>query len=168
MVICHHGFPVIVPSCLLISESFSCFSLGPKCFLIAIIRQCVNFLWSLLLHKNENLQVFLVHIYLHGWCIFQLQKMSKVHWHEVTWTWIQSWIFLLHMANHLFCCTWSTNILVHFVGWFFHTLHTLAIQWVPNYHINMISSNVLSLGSFFSQVRPLDTLWGQLYYTLPP
>ena len=30
----------------------------------------------------------------------------------------------------------------------------------------MISSNILSLGSLFSQRRILDTLWGELHYTL--
>ena len=66
----------------------------------------------------------------------------------------------------------STNqrnsILVHFVDWFFHALQTLANQWLVNYHISMISSYILSLGSFFSQHRPFDTLWFHLHYTLTP
>ena len=43
-------------------------------------------------------------------------------------------------------------------------LQTLANQRLPNYNINMISS----IGSFFSQHRPLDILWGRLDYTLTP
>ena len=65
----------------------------------------------------------------------------------------------------------STNqrnsILVHFVDWLFHALQTLANQWLSNYHIS-ISSNILTLGSFFSQHRTFDTLWFQLHYTLTP
>ena len=41
-------------------------------------------------------------------------------------------------------------------------------QWLSNYHISMISSNILSLGSFFSQNWPSDTPWFQLHYTLTP
>ena len=48
----------------------------------------------------------------------------------------------------------------------FHALQTLANQWHPNFHINMIFSNILSLGSFFSQHPSLDTFMGQLHYTL--
>ena len=59
---------------------------------------------------------------------------------------------LLQMANRLFTLRFSTNhsnsILVHFVGCLCHALQTLANQWLPNYHVNMISSNILSLGSF--------------------
>ena len=84
---------------------------------------------------------------------------------------IQSWRVLFHLANHLFftvriSTNYNNSILVHFVCWLFHALQTLANQWLPNYHIKMISSNILSLGSFFSQHRPLDTLWGRLHYTL--
>ena len=88
-------------------------------------------------------------------------------------TWMQSWRFLLLMSNHLFptmriSTNHSSNLLVHLVGWFFHPLQNLSNQWPSNYHKNMISSNILSLGSFFSQHRPLDTFWGLLYYTLTP
>ena len=61
---------------------------------------------------------------------------------EGTETWIQSWRILLHIANHLFFTvriSKSNNncILIHFVGWVFHA--------------KMISSNILSLFSLFSQ-----------------
>ena len=81
--------------------------------------------------------------------------------------------FLLHMVNHLFFIVRTTtnhhsnSILVHFVGWLFLALQTLANQWLPNYHKN-IFSNILSLDSFFSQHRPLDILWGRLRYILTP
>ena len=64
------------------------------------------------------------------------------------------------LANHSNC------IFVHFLGWFFLAMQTLANQWLPTYHINIISSNILSLGSFFFQHQPLDTLLGRLHYTL--
>ena len=60
------------------------------------------------------------------------------------------------------------NILVHFIDSLFHALQTLANQWIRNYNISMISSNILSLGSFFSKHRPFDTLWVQLLTTLTP
>ena len=77
------------------------------------------------------------------------------------------------MANHLFfrvenSTNHSNNIIVEFVDWLSHELQTLANQWHSNYSINKISSNILSLGSFFSQHQLLDTLWGQLYYALTP
>ena len=69
-------------------------------------------------------------------------------------TWIQLWRFLLDIVNHLFflkkISTDSNSILFHFVGWLFHVLKTLVNQWLLNYHINMISSNKLSLAFFFS------------------
>ena len=58
--------------------------------------------------------------------------------------------------------------LVHFVDWLFYVLQTLVSQWLPNYHISMISSNILFLSSFFSQHWPFDTLWIQLHYTKIP
>ena len=61
----------------------------------------------------------------------------------------------------------SNSILVHF-DQHFHTLQTLANQRLPNYHINMISSNILPLGSFFPHCQLLDTLQGRLHYTLTP
>ena len=105
-----------------------------------------------------------------GWRVSRLQRCPKRNWAGIR-TRIQSRRFLLHMFNHLFCkvrisINHSISILVHFVGWLFHTLQTLANQWLPNYHINMISSNILFLDSFSSQHRPLDTLWGWLYNTL--
>ena len=58
----------------------------------------------------------------------------------------------------------SNSILVLFIGWFFHALQILANQWLPNYLINMISSNIFSLCSFFSQHQPLDTHWSRSHY----
>ena len=104
---------------------------------------------------------------------FPVAKMSKAQYRTGIEIWIQSWRFLLYMDNHFFFIVrinknQRTSILVHFVGWLFHVLQTLANQWLPNYNINMISSNILLLGSFFSQHRPFDTLWVQLHYTLTP
>ena len=81
------------------------------------------------------------------------------------------WQYLSCIANHLFytvriSMNYSNSILVHFFGQLFHAIQTLANQCRPNYDINMISSNILSLGSFFSQNQPLDTLWVQFHYTL--
>ena len=45
------------------------------------------------------------------------------------------------------------SILVHFVDWLFHALQTLSNQWLSNYHTSMISSNILSLGSFFGNMK---------------
>ena len=62
---------------------------------------------------------------------------------------------ILHMSNHLFFTlrvskNHSNSIRVNFVGWqFFHTLQSLANQWLPKYHINIISSDNLSLDSVF-------------------
>ena len=82
--------------------------------------------------------------------------------------WIQSWKFLLHMDNHLFFEVWvrthhRNRVLVQFFGWLFYTLQTLTNQWLSNDHINMISSNILHLGCFFSLRRPFDTLWIRSY-----
>ena len=81
--------------------------------------------------------------------------------------------FCLHMAYHLFFIVrinahYRNSILVLFVGSLFHAFQTLANQWLPNYHMNMISYSKLSLAAFFSQDWPLDTPWGQLHYTLTP
>ena len=78
-------------------------------------------------------------------------------------TWMQSSRFLFHMADDLFftmkiCMNHSNSIHIDFGGWLFHALQMLANHWLPDYHINMLSSNILSLGSFFFQHRPLDTL----------
>ena len=59
------------------------------------------------------------------------------------------------------------SILVPFFDWLFDALQTLANQQLRNFNLS-ISSNVLFLGSFFSQYRPFDTLWVQLHYTLTP
>ena len=47
-------------------------------------------------------------------------------------------------------------------------LQTLANQRPPNYHINMVSSNKLTLGFFFRQHRSLDKFWGHLHSILTP
>ena len=75
----------------------------------------------------------------------------------------------LHMANHLsfsvrLITNHSNSILVLFIGWLFQALQILANQWLPNYLINMISSNIFSLCSFFSQHQPLDTHWSRSHY----
>ena len=124
-------------------------------------RFCLRFLRSLFFsqlkwpfqnHKNKNSQWFPVCIYPHGWRVSQLQRCPKNNGAKIE-TWIQSWRFLLHMAIYLFLTVristnHSNSILVHFVSWFFHELQTCANQWLLNYHINIISSNILSLGSF--------------------
>ena len=100
---------------------------------------------------------------------FPFAKMPKEQWGRETW--LQSWRFLLHMANHLFftvtiSTSHSKNILVHFVRWLFSAMQTLAKQELPNYQINTIFSSKLSLDSFFFQHRSFETLWGRLHYTL--
>ena len=52
----------------------------------------------------------------------------------------------------------STSLVGHF-----HALPTRVNQWLSNYHINMISSNILSLDSFFSKHRPHYTLRAWLH-----
>ena len=50
------------------------------------------------------------------------------------------------MANAFFFTVISTNhsngILVYVIGRLFNALEKLANLWLPNYHINMISSNI--------------------------
>ena len=126
-------------------------------------------------HENlgtVNLQEIPVRTRLYSWRVFRLQGCSKRN-RTGTKIWIQSWRFLLYMGNHFsFTVRISTNqrnsILVHFVDWLFHALKTLANQWLSNYHVNMISSNTLFLGSFFSQHWTFDTFWFQSHYTLTP
>ena len=101
---------------------------------------------------------------------FPVAKMPKEIEIEI---WIQSWRFLLYIDNHFsikvrISTNQRSSILVHFVDWLFHALQTLANQWPSNYHISMISSNILSLDSFFSKHWTFDTLWFQLHYTLTP
>ena len=102
---------------------------------------------------------------------FSVAKMSKPRNGARIETWIQSWRFLFHMADDLFftmriCTSHRNSIHIDFVGWFFHVLQMLANHWLPDYHINMLSSNILSLGSFFFQHRPLDTFCGRLHYII--
>ena len=68
-------------------------------------------------------------------------------------TWMQSWRFMLHMVNHLF----FTSQQQHPCPLCWLAL-SLTNQWLPNYDTNMTSSNILSLGSSFSQHRPLEKL----------
>ena len=69
---------------------------------------------------------------------------------------------MLYMANDFFFTVISTNhssgILVFFIGRLFNALKILSNLWLPNYRINMISSNMLSLVSTFSQYRYHDSL----------
>ena len=111
-------------------------------------------------------------IHLYAWRVFWLQRCPKRNGIEIE-IWIQWWRFLLYMDNHFsFTVRISMNqrssILVLFVDWILHASQTLANQWLSNYHTGMISSNILSLGSFFSQHQTFDTLWFQLHYTLTP
>ena len=74
----------------------------------------------------------------------------------------------VYMDNHFsFTVRISMNqrksILAHFVGWLFHALQTPANQYLPYDQISMKSSNILCLGSFFSQHRTFDTLWVHLH-----
>ena len=148
-----------------------------------VLQFCLSSLWSLLFYVLGSLMVFsgswkcrdcklvgisssISRISRH---IFQLQRCPKRNGTGIE-LWIQSWRFLLCKASHFyFTVRISTNyrnrILVHFADWLFHVLQTLANQWLPNYHISMISSNTLPLGSSFFQHRPFDTLWVPLQYT---
>ena len=69
---------------------------------------------------------------------------------------------MLDMANDFLFTVISTNhsngILVYFISRLFNALLILANLWLPKYCINMISSNILSLVSTFSQYRYHDTL----------
>ena len=103
---------------------------------------------------------------------FPVAKIPKAQWDRER---IMNTImrFLLYMDNQIpFVLRISTNkrnsILVHFVDWHFHALQTLVNQWLSNYHVNMISSNILTSGFFFSEHRLFDTLWFQLHYSLTP
>ena len=135
-----------------------CFTVSFKFSSIFVVLLFQPVQWPFQFHENVGiviLQEFPVRIHLYGSCVFQLQRCPKFNVTGIE-IWIQSWRFLLHMDNH-FSSTLriSTNrrnsIPVHFVDWLFHALQTLANQWLSNYHISMISSNILSLGSFFSQ-----------------
>lgn len=96
----------------------------------------------------------------YAWRVWQLQRCPKQNGAGIE-TWMQWWRFLLHMSTHLFFAVGisSNSILVHFVGRLIHTLQKIVNQWLTNYHINIKSSNILSLGSFFSQRRSLDILY---------
>ena len=47
------------------------------------------------------------------------------------------------MANHLLFTVRisKSHILAHFIDWLFNVLQTLANQWLPNFHINIIYSD---------------------------
>ena len=69
------------------------------------------------------------------------------------------------MVNHFFFAViistnHCNNFLVHFVDRLFHVLQTLDSQWLPDYNINMISSNILPLDFFLFQHQPLDIFVG--------
>ena len=89
-------------------------------------------------------------------------KMSKAQWYRDRNMDTIMEVSVVHGQAPFFTARISKNhrnsTLVLFVGWLFHALQTLANQWLPNYHINMISSNMLFLGSFFSQHQPFDIL----------
>ena len=119
-----------------------------------------------------NLQEFPVRIHCYGRRVFRLQRCSIRSGTGIE-IWIQSLRFLFYMDKHFSSTVRiSTNqrnsILVHFIDWLFHALQTLANQWLSNHHISMISSNILYLGSLFSQHRPFDICWFQLHYTVTP
>ena len=87
-----------------------------------------------------------------------LQRRLNCHGAGIE-TWIQSSRFLLHVVNYLFftvkiSTNHSNSILVHFACWLFHKLQTFVNQWLQNHHINMISTNILSLNVFFSCTVP--------------
>ena len=90
----------------------------------------------------------------------QLQRCPKHNGAGIE-TWRRSWRFPLYMANHLVFTmriskNHSNSILIHLVGWLFHALRTLANQWLANYRIDMICSNV----RFF--LLPTTTFWHSL------
>ena len=93
---------------------------------------------------------------------FPIAKMPKTQWDRDRNMDTIMKISLAHEQHFSSTVRISKNqrnsILVHLVDWFFHLLQTLVNQWLSNYHISMISSIILSLGSFFSQHRPFDTL----------
>ena len=111
-------------------------------------------------HENVgvvNLQEIPLRIHLYGSRVSRLQGSPKCTETGIE-IWIQSQRFLLYMDNHFsFIVRISKNqrnsILVHFVDWLFHALQTLSNQWLSNYHTSMISSNILSLGSFFGNMK---------------
>ena len=140
-----------------------------------VLQFRLNFLRSLLFHflarfmafsgpwKCRDLQRFPVRIYLYGRRVFQLQKCPKSNGTGIE-MWIQSWRSMLHMGNHFsFTVRIGTNqrnsILFHFVDRLFYALQTLANQWLPNYHISIISSNILSLGFFLLHTLGSITLY---------
>ena len=74
----------------------------------------------------------------------------------------------MYKANHIFftvriSANQSRDIHVQLVGWLFHTLQTLANECLSNYHINMLSSIILSLDF---RLFLLETLWSLRTATL--
>ena len=90
---------------------------------------------------------------------FPVAKMPKAQWDRDRNMDTIMEISVVHGQPLLLYNEISTNqrnsILVHFVDWLFHALQTLANQWLSNYHISMISSNILSLGFLL----PTKTFW---------
>ena len=101
---------------------------------------------------------------------FLVARMPKVRWdRQRNMDSVMEISVESHSSFTLRICTNQRNsILIHFVDWLFHALQTLANLWFSNYHISMICSNTLTLGSFFSEHRTFDTLWFQLHYTITP
>ena len=150
-----------------------------------VLHFCLRFLWSLLLCFFVSLMAFsgplkfrdckfvaVSSLYLSLWLTcFPVAKMTKRQWvRDRNMDTIME-ISVVHGQP----LPYSENYyepkkqhLVHFVDWLFQVLQTLTNQCLPNYHINMISCNILFLSSFFSQHRPFDTLWIQLHYTKTP
>ena len=62
-------------------------------------------------------------------------------------------VILWHMVNNFFFtvrinANHTNSILVHFVDLPFRPLQILANKWLPNYYINLIFPNIMSLGPF--------------------
>ena len=117
-----------------------------------VLRFRLSFLWPLILHflafqvsENENFQGLPVRIYLHSLHVSQLPRYPKC---------MEQGDRKMYKIMEI-----SVNILANFVCWLFHALQILANQWPPNCHVNKVTSDILCLGSFFSQHQPLYKLW---------
>ena len=148
-----------------------------------VLQFRLRFLWSLSLYFSASLMAFsapwkcrdckfvvVSSPYLSLWLTcFPVAKMSKRQWDRDR-----------NMdTTMVICCTWTTTSslwqeLLRTRETASCPLRWLALsrvtntQWLPNYHISMISSNILFLSFPFSQHQPFDTLWIQLHYTKTP
>ena len=90
---------------------------------------------------------------------FPVARISKAPWRKGRNIDTNMEISVLHGQPPLLTTRISTNhrnnIFVHLVVWLFQPFQTLANQLLPNYHINMTPSNILSSDSFLSQHRSL-------------